>query len=89
MIEQLWQLIQVFTFLPSIGHLRFASSCKISVAGVSDFDVKIYDIAGKLLADYEFNAENGHIDLASFGSGIYLFEIYVDGYLHVEKIIVR
>lgn len=62
---------------------------KISVAGVSDFDVKIYDIAGKLLAGYKFNADNGHIDLASFGSGIYIFEIYADGYRHVEKIIVR
>ena len=62
---------------------------KISVAGVSKFDVKIYDIAGKRLGNYKFNADNGHIDLASIESGIYMFEIYADGYRHVEKIIVR
>ncbi len=62
---------------------------KISVAGVSDFAVKIFDVAGKLLGEYNFNADNGYIDLASFGGGIYMFEILADGYRHVEKIIVR
>lgn len=62
---------------------------KISVASVSDFAVKIFDVAGKLLGEYNFNADNGYIDLASFGRGIYMFEILADGYRHVEKIIVR
>lgn len=62
---------------------------KITVAGASDFGVKIYDVAGKILGDYKYNTDDGYIDLASFGSGIYLFEISSDGYRHVEKIIVH
>ena len=62
---------------------------KISVIASSNFDVKIFDVAGKILGEYNFNADNGYIDLASFGRGIYMFEILADGYRHVEKIIVR
>ncbi|MBQ7042771.1 MAG: S8 family peptidase [Muribaculaceae bacterium] len=62
---------------------------KISVIEAPKFDVKIFDIAGKIVRDYNFNADNGHVNLDSFGSGIYMFEIYADGYRHVEKIIVR
>ncbi len=58
-------------------------------SGITNGDIIIYDVNGKLITSQEFNGST-KIDVSSFSSGIYMIQLKADNVTsHIEKIVIE
>ena len=82
-VEKLFSTKGLINFYPNptIGILTFNSDKEIS-------KIKLTDISGKVVYDYQINAETNSLDISHFNNGIYfIIVLFSDGQMQTNKII--